>query len=151
MAAALIVIALTQPPPFHAHTCTPLSDIFSYQHAVPIKSCAFNLIKPHIYIKQPISPSTPVCISQGAQLPQGCDFYCTHNSPGPQLPHPIILPLFFFVNPVICSQKPQQHILFFSLLLVSILLLCLPAALVVTFLLPFFLAGSQQSVVRHQY
>lgn len=77
MAVALIVIVLTHPHISHLQTHTlPLSSLLtirSYQHSVPIKSCALNLIKPLIYVKHLISSSTLVCVSQGTLLPREGD------------------------------------------------------------------------------
>ncbi len=130
------------------HTYTPpLSSLAtsSYQHAGPIKSCALNLIKPLIYIKQPISPSSLVCVSQGTLLPQEGDVEVPTLCRG--LSSHTTAILVFLVIPSIYLPKTP---LFFSppppptppaslLQLLSDLFL------------PFLLARSQQSVVRHQY
>lgn len=106
MAVALIVIVLTHPHISHLQTHTPplsLLALRSYQHSVPIKSCALNLIKPLIYIKQLISPSTLVCVSQGTLLPREGDLAAPTQSPQS----------FFFVIPPICFSKTPNHLLFF--------------------------------------
>lgn len=138
VAVALIVIVLTRPPISHSlthaltHTRTHTSPLFlfatrSYQHAVPIKSCTLNLIKPLIYIKQPISLSTLECVSQGTLLPREGS---THILLRPQLPH-------FHNPPFSCysfNLLPKTPSSSSSLLLLIILLSCLLA--VVDLLLP---------------
>ena len=107
---AVPVIVIDPAPPFHmhahSHTCTlshtrrflSLLTPRSYQHTVQIKSCALNLIKPLIYIKQAVSPSSLVCISQDALLPQEGDLTAPTLHPGLSSHTPTILIFLLYIR-----------------------------------------------------
>lgn len=118
VAMAVIVIAMTQPPLSDTH-------LHSYQRSVPITSCALNLIKLLLYIKQPLA--TGMCLP-GRTTPTRT------NQPGLTVASacsPITLFTLVINNTssLLCSNR-WSCLLFYSL---------------------FLLAGSQLTVVRHQY